>query len=114
LSTIVLGQNVIGRITHGLIGLDIFIQERKENRYLQDFLSLNAQEINEALTTASAGRLVPNAYRVTLEESANLLQKILQAQEVVKHISKADPKEIDSAVQNLKKAIRLFYALYHR
>ena len=114
MSNIVVGQNVIGRITHGLIGLDIFLQERKENQYLQDFLSLKAQEINEALTTASAGRLVPNAHRVSFEESTDLLREILQAQEVVRHISKADQKKIDTAVQNLKKATRLFYALYHR
>lgn len=114
LSNIILGQNVIGRITHGLIGLDIFTREKKENRYLQDFLSLEAREINAALTSASAGRLVPNARRVSFEESTDLLQKILQAQEVVRHISKADQTEIDLAVQNLKKATRLFYELYRR
>lgn len=114
MSNLILGQNVIGRITHGLIGLDIFMQEKKENQYLQDFLSLEAQEINAALTSASAGRLVPNARRVSFEESADLLEKILQAQEVVRHISKAAQEEIDFAVQNLKKATRLFYALYHR
>jgi hypothetical protein len=109
-----LGQNVIGRLTHGLVGLDIFMQEKKENPYLQDFLSLEAREINEALTSASAGRLVPNGYKVSFEESIDLLKKILQAQEVVRCIKRADKKDIDSAVQNLKKATRLFYALYHR
>lgn len=114
MSTIISGQNVIGRITHGLIGLDIFMQEKKENRYLQDFLSLKAQEINEALMSASVGRLVPNSHGVSLEESANLLKKILEAQKVAGHIGEASSEEITSAAESLKRATRLFYALYHR
>lgn len=114
MSNIILGQNVIGRLTHGLVGLDIFMQEKKKNPYLHDFLSLEAREINEALTSASPRRLVPNAYKVSFEESTDLLKKILKAQEVVRYIEKADQKDIDFAVQNLKKATRLFYALYHR
>jgi DNA-directed RNA polymerase subunit H (RpoH/RPB5) len=114
LSNIILGQNIIGRLTHGLVGIDIFTQEKRENPYLKDFLSLKAQEINEALTSVSARRLVPNTHRVTFEESTDLLKKILQAQKVIEHIDKADPKDIDAAKLNLIRATRLFYALYHR
>jgi len=113
MSNIVVGQNVIGRITHGLIGLDIFSREKEENQYLKDFLSLTAEEINEALTAASSGRLVPNGHSVSLQEASEIIRRILEAQEVVKRISKADEKEVEVTMKNLKKTTRMLYSIYH-
>ena len=107
-----MGQNVIGRITHGLIGLDIFSREKKDNQYLRDFLSLKREEINEALTAASSGRLVPNGRRVSLQESVEIMNKILKAQNVIRRINKAKQEEIDVTMDNLKKATRMFYSVY--
>ena len=44
-----LTQNVIGRITHGLIGLDLYIEEKKDNVYLNDFLTLTEDEVKAVL-----------------------------------------------------------------
>lgn len=114
MSNTVLAQNVIGRITHGLIGLDLFIQEKRDNEYLHDFLSLTAQELGLALTTASVRRLVPNSHRISFDESAELTTQVLQTQVTVRGIANANQEEIDLAVENLKKAMRLFYELYRR
>jgi hypothetical protein len=40
-------QNLIARITHGVIGLDLSLREK--NKYLGDFLSLEEKEIRDAL-----------------------------------------------------------------
>jgi len=114
LSNTVLAQNVMGRITHGLIGLDLFLQEKKDNEYLHDFLSLTASEMNDALTTASVRKLVPNTHKISPGESADLTTQVLQTQVIIRKIDKADPKELELAVKNLKKAMRLFYEFYRR
>ncbi|MBZ9572155.1 hypothetical protein KJA15_02400 [Patescibacteria group bacterium] len=43
-------QNLIGRTTHGLIALDMAIQDRPEDfkRYAKDFRSITKEEVDDA------------------------------------------------------------------
>jgi hypothetical protein len=105
-------QNVISRITHGLIGLDIYQQEKKPNEYLDDFLSLDIKEIDEALTSISLRRLVPNTRQISLEEFGSLTQRVLKAKEVIKNLEKRKPEEIEATAKDLKKTMLIFCSVY--
>jgi len=105
-------QNVISRITHGLIGLDIYQQEKKSNKYLEDFLSLDIKEIEDALTSISFRRLVPNTQQISLDEFNSLIQRILKAKDVIENLEERNPEEIKNIVKDLKKTMLVFCSLY--
>ena len=95
-------QNVVSRITHGLIGVDLYMQEKKENEYLEDFLSLEIKEISQALTSLSPSRLVPNSQQMSMEDFGLLVEKI--ANEVPCYIIRFD--KTGEVVKVLEKHIR--------
>lgn len=107
-------QNVISRITHGLIGLDIYQQEKKTNEYLDDFLSLDIKEINDALTSISPRRLVPDTQQISLDEFNALTQRILKAKKVIKNLEKEKSEAVETTIKDLKKTMLLFCSVYRR
>lgn len=105
-----LTQNVIGRITHGLIGLDLYIEEKKDNVYLNDFLTLTEDEVKAVLLSTSAKMgLIPRAEVTLSEEEKSLIDTIKKAQAVVKKIDHADAKELEPIIQDLGSKMNIIY-----
>jgi len=110
LGNVILVQNVISRIAHGLIGLDLFTQKKEGNDYLRDFLTLSPMELQEAFTVSPGTKLVPNSGRNSLEEWTMFINKIQGAQEVIKSIENADEHEIKRVAGDLQEAVGFFYS----
>lgn len=103
-------QNVIARITHGLIGLDLYIEERKDNNYIKDFLTLREDEVKAALLSTSANMgLIPKAEVTLSEEETSLINTIKRAQEIVKKIDHTDAKELEPIIQDLGSKMNILY-----
>lgn len=114
LGNVILVQNVVSRIAHGLMGLDLFTQKKERNDYLRDFLTLKPMELEQAFTPSPGTKLVPNSGRASLEEWAIFIGKIQGAQKVIENIEKADEREIEGVVNDLQDAIRFFYSYTRR
>lgn len=102
-------QNVIGRITHGLIGFDLFLQGKKNNNYLGDFLTLREDELKLALASASAKMgLIPAGIKVSPEE-VSAITAVMNAQRVARKIDKVSSGEIERIITDLERKLDLFY-----
>ena len=109
-----LTHNVIGRITHGLIGLELFLKEKKSNNYLKDFLTLKEEEIKASLLSASAKMGLILVSDITLSEEQNIfVQTVLRAQEAVKKIdvcARIDHyEELESLILDLGSKLDVIY-----
>lgn len=102
-------QNILGRLTHGLIGLDLYQQESARNQYLNDFLTLETSEVEQALVAGTPRGLVPSQCEVSLEEFGTILTDITKAQHTVKNLEKEKPETIQTTIRNLKKTVTLLY-----
>lgn len=109
-----MAQNVISRIAHGLIGLDLFTQRGEENNYLRDFLTLKASELHKAFAAAPGAKLVPNSSRPSLEEWNTFIKKILNAQEFVKAVETAGEEDIRRVAKDLQDSMTFFYGHIRR
>jgi len=104
-------QNVVGRITHGLIGLDIFLNEKRSNDYLEDFLTLEEEEIKEALATASLKiGLIPTAPAKLSEEEEALIQCVAKTKRLISTLEKAgSEEEVERAISELGVRLDVIY-----
>jgi len=108
---IILVQNVVSRIAHGLIGLDLFSQRGEETNYLKDFLTLKATDLEQALASApGATKLVPNSKRTTFEEWAAIVERVLKAQRIIKDIRNVDRSEIEHVAKDMQEVMQFFYS----
>lgn len=105
-------QNIIGRITHGLIGMDIFLSEKTNNAYLKDFLTLKEDEIKQAFLSSSAQkRLIPPYETKLSDEENSFLNCVKKAQELVVRIDKVkSDKEIEVCLNDLGTKMDVIYA----
>lgn len=105
-------QNIIGRVTHGLIGMDIYLNEKAVNAYLQDFLTLTEEEIKETfLAMTVQKKLVPsNATRLSNDESA-FVECVKKAQGIVSKIERLESDdEIENCIKELGSKLDIIYA----
>jgi peptide subunit release factor 1 (eRF1) len=104
-------QNIIGRITHGLVGMDIFLNEKTRNEYLADFLTLKEDEIKEIfLWTSAQRRLIPSCELKLSDEENGFLECIRRAQEVVQKIDQIESdKEIENCINELGSKMDIIY-----
>ena len=104
-------QNIIGRITHGLIGLDIYLNEKKSNSYLEDFLTLKEGEIKTALvSTFSKTRLVPTAKVELSDEEEALLRCVAKTQQLILNLERVNSeKEIENSINELGAKLDVIY-----
>jgi hypothetical protein len=102
-------QNIIGRLTHGLVGLDLYEQEGSRNQYLEDFLSLEMNEVQYALAANTPKGLVPSERQVSLEDFGLVIDHIEKAKQTVKNLEKQKPQDIKTTIRNLKKTVMLLY-----
>jgi hypothetical protein len=105
-------QNIIGRITHGLVGMDIFLNEKKSNEYLRDFLTLKEDEIKEAfLSTTAQKRLVPSREVKLSDEESVFLNCFRKTQEMVVKIDEVKSnREIEDSINELGSKMDIIYA----
>lgn len=110
-SSSLLVQNVIGRITHGLIGLDLYLQEKKKNNYLNDFLTVTENEVKEALLLSTSKlELIPAARNELLNKQIELINIIKETQNMVKNLDKIDPdKDVVPLIQRLGSKLNIIY-----
>jgi hypothetical protein len=102
-------QNVIGRITHGMIGFDLLIQGKANNQYLEDFLSLKEEELKSALASASANTgFVPLPIE-GIKEVAELISVVQRAQQLAKRVNEADPETIKQIIAELEAKLDILY-----
>jgi hypothetical protein len=107
---LVLVQNVIGRITHGLIGLDLYKQGNTNNKYLEDFLTLRYNEVKDVLNPLMQTRdLIPifGNQSVSMKSVAEIVKK---TQEIIRNIDKINQEEIDRAMSELENALNIVYS----
>jgi len=90
------------------------MQEKRNNEYLKDFLSLEMKELNQALTSVSRRRLVPDSQQISLEDFGTLVGRISKAKKVIQNLEKEKPENIESAVNDLKKTMLLFASVRRR
>jgi len=104
-------QNIIGRITHGLVGLDIFLNEKKTNNYLDDFLTLEEEEIKVALISASAKtKLVPPTEVQLSEEQNAAIECVIRTQKLISNLDKVNSeKEIEASIDELGAKLDVIY-----
>lgn len=104
--------NVIGRVTHGLIGLDIYLTEKKDNDYLKDFLTLNEEEMRVAfLSSARENELIPPREEKLSEEAEAFIECVKETQKLVQRINRiGSPKEIEHSIDSLGKKMDIIYA----
>lgn len=104
-------QNIIGRITHGLVGLDIFLNEKSDNNYLKDFLTLTKDEIKEALiSTSSKTKLIPTAKVELSDEEEALIQCVTKTQRLILNLKRVDSdKEIENSINELGAKLDVIY-----
>jgi hypothetical protein len=113
LSNTLLLENIIGRLTHGLLGLDIYVNEKVKTQYLEDFLTLDSQELQSALTSTAPRYLVPNKCDLSVPEFVALVEDIEKAKSIIKNLEEEKPAKIDATVRILKKNVHLLYGAYH-
>ena len=105
-----LTQNVIGRITHGLMGLDLYIEERKENTYLKDFQTLTEEQVKAALLSTSVKMgLMPRGEVTLSEEQKSFIDSVKKAQAAVNEIDHKDAKELEPIIEDLGSRMNIIY-----
>ena len=103
-------QNIIGRITHGLIGLDIFLTERTANDYLSDFLTLEEDEVRTALLSLGPkSRLVPMTTGKLSDEESDLIDCIKKTQGLVARIDRTESEEVKAGMSELGAKLDILY-----
>ena len=104
-------QNIIGRITHGLVGLDIYLNEKKSNNYLEDFLTLTDVEIKTALVSASSKTtLIPTAKVELSDEEEALIRCVTKTQQLIQNLEEVNSeKEIENSINQLGAKLDVIY-----
>lgn len=104
--------NVIGRVTHGLIGLDIYVNQKRNTEYLKDFLTLDEQEMRAAfLSITSENELIPHREGKLPEKAEEFIKCVKETQKLVQKIGKIDStKEIKQSLDSLEKKMDIIYA----
>lgn len=105
-------QNIIGRVTHGLVGMDIFLNERRGNDYLKDFLTLKEDEIKATfLSSSSKKRLIPSDEAKLTDEENAFIVCIVKTRELIARIDRIEStKEIEDCINELGSKMDIIYA----
>jgi hypothetical protein len=95
-------QNVVGRITHGLIGFDLAAQGKDGSKFLADFLSLEDPVLEAALNFISINvGFVPAGSEYPSEEKEALKEAIDHARAIARKGDKIDSEEARDAMFDL-------------
>jgi len=102
-------QNVIARITHGLIGFDLRLQGKESEQYFGDFLSLTEKELRSALESASAAAsFAPLPYKVTIDQGPEVISSVRNAQRLVRE-ENISRETIQRTISELEEKLNCLY-----
>ena len=80
-------QNVIARITHGMIGLDLQAQGKINNKFVNDLLSLKDEEIIEALKSSSVStnfsKFAPVEEKIIDKQGSEIISTVEKAKKMI-------------------------------
>lgn len=95
-------QNIVGRITHGLIGFDLVAQGKDGSKFLADFLSLEDRVLDTALNFISTNvGFVPAGSEYSSEEKKVLKEAIDRARAIARKGDKIDSQEAREIMSDL-------------
>jgi hypothetical protein len=105
-------HNIIGRVTHGLIGLDLFLNEKKNNDYLRDFLTLHEDEMKAAFLSSSyENELIPSSEPKLSNEAREFIECVKKTQKLVERINEVkSQREIEDSINSLGHKMDIIYA----
>jgi len=103
-------QNIVGRITHGLIGFDLIMQGKDGSKYLADFLSLEEPELDAAFNFASINLgFVPADSEYSSKEKQELKEVIRRARAIAEKGGKMTSQEAKEIISNLYEKMDFLY-----
>ena len=103
-------QNVIARITHGMVGLDLFLQGKEYSRYVNDFLSLGEDELEAAMKSANANTgFAPYLVGISFPRESEILSAVKRAQQIAGRINEADTETIQKTMAELEEKVNYLY-----
>ena len=103
-------QNIVGRITHGLIGFDLVSQGKDGSKYLADFLSLEESEIDAAFNFASVNLgFIPANAKYSSEEKQQLKKVIRRARAIAEKGSEMGSQEAKQIISELYEKMDFLY-----
>lgn len=95
-------QNVLGKITHGLIGFDLHVQGEEGSKYLNDFLALKDDELDAVFKIATANmHFLPGRDEDTSKEKVELEEAIRRARDIAQHIDAVETDDIICIIHDL-------------
>lgn len=107
---LVLVQNVIARITHGMVGFDLCLQGKGNNQYLSDFLSLKEDELKSAVGSASANTgFAPLSQEIAVKQGIEIISTVQRAQQLAKKIENTEPETISRTIAELEQKLNILY-----
>jgi ATP-dependent protease HslVU (ClpYQ) peptidase subunit len=106
-------QNVISRITHGMIGLDLQSQGKK-NKFVDDLLSLQDEEIIAALKSASVSnsfsKFAPLEEEIVDKHGTEIIASVNKAKQMISECV-TDKNKIALMIEELEEKLAILYSL---
>jgi hypothetical protein len=106
-------QNVIARITHGMIGLDLQSQGKK-NKFVDDILSLRDEEIMTALKSASVStsfsKFAPLDEAIVDKQGIEIIASVNKAKQMIAGCVD-DKNKIAFMIEELEEKLAILYSL---
>lgn len=103
-------QAVIGKITHGIIGLELYMVENHPNEYLNDFINLEEGEIKSALQGGWVNSSIVSIDQVQPKEFDDIIETVRHAQQVARNPDQSGNDQISKAISSLEAKLRLIYS----
>jgi hypothetical protein len=96
--------NLNWRVTHGLVGLDLYSQGREEKSkdYFQDFMSLSEEEIRKRLERAKIPFGLANEVEKSIENLMEIEHEVKSIIEAIEGNYKIPDEKIKQVVKRLK------------
>lgn len=107
-------QNVIARITHGMIGLDLQAQGKPNNKFVCDLLSLENEEITAALKSTSMStnisKFAPLEDEIIDKHGSEIIASVDKAKRMIKD-KETDNEKIACMIDELDEKLAVLYSL---
>jgi hypothetical protein len=107
-------QNVIARITHGMIGLDFQAQGKNNNKFVCDLLSLQNEEIIAALKSTSTNtnfsKFAPIEEEIICTQGNEIVASVEKAKKMIAE-KETDNEKIAAMIEELEEKLAVLYSL---
>jgi hypothetical protein len=107
-------QNVIARITHGMIGLDLQAQGKIDNKFVADLLSLENEEIVAALKSTSMStnfsKFAPLEDEIIDKQGSEIIASVNKAKRMIED-KETNQEKLAGMVEELEEKLAVLYSL---